>query len=134
MKTIKRLLTGTLLILSFAAFPLFPADSVSAQSTDACLQGGSIEDCAKAGVRQTDPAGSSTDVGEVVQLIVNILSWIVGVVAVIMIIIGGLKYVTSGGDAGNVSSAKNTILYAIIGLVVVLLAQIIVRFVVDQVT
>ena len=57
---------------------------------------------------------------------------IVGVVAVIMIIIGGLKYITSSGDSNNVSSAKNTILYAIIGLVVVVLAQVIVRFVVTK--
>jgi hypothetical protein len=51
-----------------------------------------------------------------------------------MIIVGGLKYITSGGDSGNVSGAKNTILYAIVGLVVVALAQIIVRFVLTRVT
>lgn len=68
-----------------------------------------------------------------IKLIVNILSLIVGVIAVIMIIIGGLKYITSGGDANSVSSAKNTILYAIIGLVIVALAQVIVRFVLNKV-
>lgn len=56
-----------------------------------------------------------------------------GVVSVIMIIIGGLKYITSAGDSGNVSGAKNTILYAIIGLVIVALSQIIVRFVLAKV-
>jgi hypothetical protein len=58
---------------------------------------------------------------------------VVGVVSVIMIIIGGFKYIISSGDSANVTSAKNTILYAIIGLVVVLLAQIIVRFVIARV-
>jgi hypothetical protein len=53
----------------------------------------------------------------------------VGFVAVIMIIIGGLKYVTYSGDSSNINSAKNTILYAVVGLVVVALAQIIVKFV-----
>lgn len=61
--------------------------------------------------------------------IVNIISAIVGVVAVIMIIVGGFKYITSGGDSNNVSGAKNTIIYAIIGLVIVALAQVIVHFV-----
>jgi hypothetical protein len=55
-------------------------------------------------------------------------------VAVVMIIIGGLKYITSGGDSGNVTGAKNTILYAIIGLVIVALAQFIVRFVLSKTT
>jgi hypothetical protein len=61
-------------------------------------------------------------------------SLVVGVVAVIMIIIAGFKYITSGGDSGNVTSAKNTILYAIIGLVVVALSQFIVKFVLGRIT
>lgn len=64
--------------------------------------------------------------------IINIFSVIVGVIAVIMIIFGGLKYITSGGDSGNVSSAKNTIIFALVGLVIVALAQFIVRFVLTQ--
>ena len=48
------------------------------------------------------------------------------------VIIGGLKYITSGGDSGNVTGAKNTILYAVIGLIIVVLAQVIVRFVLVQ--
>lgn len=67
-----------------------------------------------------------------VQRIINVLSVIIGVIAVVMIIIGGLRYITSGGDSGNVSSAKNTILYAIVGLIVVALAQFIVRFVLSN--
>jgi hypothetical protein len=59
---------------------------------------------------------------------------IVGVAAVIMIIIGGFRYITSSGDSASVNSAKNTILYAIIGLVIVALAQVIVRFVLNQVS
>lgn len=62
---------------------------------------------------------------------VNVLSLIVGIIAVIMIIYGGLRYITSGGDSGNVGNAKNTLLYAIIGLVIVALAQLIVHFVLN---
>lgn len=75
-----------------------------------------------------------TTVNELIATVINIFSLIVGVVSVIMIIIGGLKYITSGGDSGNVSGAKNTILYAVIGLVIVALAQVIVRFVLSRVT
>jgi hypothetical protein len=64
--------------------------------------------------------------------IINILSIIVGIVAVIMIIVGGFRYITSGGNSEKVAGAKNTILYGIIGLVIVALAQVIVRFVLNK--
>lgn len=73
-------------------------------------------------------------VNGIIKTVINIFSLVVGVVSVIMIIIGGLKYITSGGESANVTGAKNTILYAIIGLVVVALAQIIVQFVLGKVT
>ena len=78
----------------------------------------------------TDDGSEAQDrVDRIIKLVINIFSLIVGVVSVIMIIIGGLKYITSGGNDSNITGAKNTILYAIIGLVVVALAQVIVRFV-----
>jgi hypothetical protein len=61
-----------------------------------------------------------------------IISVVVGIVAVIMIIYAGFRYVTSGGKDDSVKGAKNTILYAVIGLVVVALAQIIVHFVLSK--
>lgn len=79
------------------------------------------------------PSDSPT-VERVIKSVVNILSLIVGVVAVIMIIIGGLKYVLSSGDSNNINSAKNTILFAIVGLIVAALAQVIVRYVLNKVT
>ncbi len=99
----------------------------------------SIADCADAGAcLDTSGAGcpaqaSAEDrVNDIIRLVINIFSLIVGVISVIMIIIGGLKYITSGGDSSNVSGAKNTILYAVIGLIVVALAQVIVRFVLQK--
>ena len=62
--------------------------------------------------------------------IVNILLFILGAIAVIMIIIGGIRYTTSNGDAGSIKGAKDTILYSVIGLVVAILAYAIVNFVV----
>ena len=80
-----------------------------------------------------DTTGKS-DLQRITQNVINIFSLIVGVISVIMIIVGGLKYVTSGGDSGNITGAKNTILYALIGLVIVALSQIIVRFVLNKAT
>ena len=71
-------------------------------------------------------------VDNLITSIVNIFSVIVGLIAVIMIIYGGFRYITSGGDSTKVNNAKNTILYAIIGLIVVALAQVIVRFVLNR--
>lgn len=78
---------------------------------------------------QADQTAAKTSVTDYIATAINLFSIVVGIIAVIMIIIGGVKYITSGGDSGNVTGAKNTILYAIIGLVVVALSQIIVQFV-----
>ena len=70
--------------------------------------------------------------GFLARRIINIFSVVVGAVSVIMIIIGGFRYIISGGDSGNVQSAKNTILYAIVGLLIVLFAQVIIRFILSN--
>lgn len=80
----------------------------------------------------TAPKGSPT-VNGVITTVINIISAFVGVVAVIMIIFAGFKYVTSGGDSSKIGSAKNTLVYAIVGLVVAGVSQIIVRYVVTKV-
>jgi cytochrome bd-type quinol oxidase subunit 2 len=66
--------------------------------------------------------------------IVNILSVVVGVAAVIMIIIAGLRFITANGDSNHIASARSTIIYALVGLAVVALAQTIVKFVLDKIT
>ncbi|MBP9985739.1 hypothetical protein KBE99_00080 [Candidatus Saccharibacteria bacterium] len=71
--------------------------------------------------------------GEVFKNVVNILLFIIGAVSVIMLIYGGIRYTTSGGNANSVTAAKNTIMYSIIGLVVAILAFAVVQFVVNQV-
>ena len=71
--------------------------------------------------------------GDVFKNIVNILLFIIGAVSVIMLIYGGIRYTTSGGNTNSVTAAKNTIMYSIIGLVVAILAFAVVQFVVNQV-
>ena len=77
---------------------------------------------------------SSSSIDNIIKNVLNVLSLIVGIVAVIMIIVGGFRYVTSGGQEKGVEAAKNSILYAIIGLVIVAVAQVIVRFVLSKTT
>ena len=62
----------------------------------------------------------------------SVLLFIVGAVAVIMIVIGGLRYVVSGGDASQVQGAKNTILYALVGIIIAILAYAAVNFVINS--
>ena len=111
---------------------------VTAQSTSPDIQGGL---CAGANLQFSETAtgdcnssDATSKLNNLVHTIVNLLSAIVGIVAVIMIIFGGLRYITSGGNDTSVTSAKNTILYAIIGLIIVALAQLIVRFTLNKVT
>ena len=81
---------------------------------------------------QSSTAETGTSLNTLITKIINIFSVIVGIVAVIMIIVGGFRYITSGGKQESVTGAKNTILYAIIGLIIVALAQIIVKFVLNN--
>ena len=124
----------SLVIGGSLVIPMAPAVVMAADEAD--IEG---KLCAGASLDATGTCDQGTideaqeTVSSLLTTVINIFSLIVGVVSVIMIIIGGLKYITSGGDSGNVTGAKNTILYAIIGLVVVALAQIIVRFVLAKV-
>ena len=68
----------------------------------------------------------------VINKIANIFALVTGVAAVILIIIGGFEYVRSGGDSSKISKAKNTILFAIIGLVIVVLARSIVALMINK--
>lgn len=78
--------------------------------------------------------GSSTDLPGFIKAVIGVLLFIVGAVSVIMIIVGGIRYVTSNGDQAHVKAAKDTILYAVIGLIVALLAYAIVNFVTTNIT
>lgn len=77
--------------------------------------------------------GGNSDLKGNIQTIINAIIGILGIVAVIVIILGGVQYMTSTGDAGKVKKAKDTILYGVIGLVICALAAAIVNFVIGVV-
>jgi len=80
---------------------------------------------------KTTPHGNAS-INGVIGALINLLSFIVGLLAVIMIIVSGFKYVTAGGDSSKITSAKNTLIYAIVGVAIAALAQIIVKFVLNK--
>ena len=82
---------------------------------------------------QLDGDSNSNDLMGTVNTIINVIIGVVGFVAVVIIILGGVQYTTSAGDPGKVKKAKDTILYGIIGLVVALLAFAIVNFVLSSI-
>jgi cytochrome bd-type quinol oxidase subunit 2 len=139
-KKIKLIVLSVIATALVAAPILMPAAVYAASTTDSTLQNGLCQGAslqvttgdAPACTDSINPATTQQKVNDTITWVINIFSIVVGVAAVIMIIIGGLRYIISGGDSGNVTSAKNTILYAIIGLVVVALAQFIVKFVLSK--
>jgi hypothetical protein len=128
---------GKKLALSFQAFVLafgFGAASLAvaapAMAANNCTDELTIQNgaqCAKADSAKENlfaPNG-------VFSIVANTLIFLVGAVAVIYLIIGGLRYVVSSGDSKAVESAKNTILYAIIGIVVAVISFALVQFVIN---
>ena len=129
MNKLKAMIASMLLVpvLGFGVAASLPA-SVSAAS---CVDNNgkvsvrSGADCAKSDSQKKN-------IGVVIKDITNVLLFIIGAVAVIMIIVGGLRYVTSNGDSNQVTAAKNTILYGVIGVIIALLAYAIVNFVISS--
>lgn len=122
-ETLKKIGLGiaSLAIMACSMTAIVPAASVYASGSDPA-------DVAKGGMQSVNP-GAKTDLMAIIKTILNTVFVVVGIVAVVMIILGGVNYATSQGDPGKASKAKNTIMYAIIGLVVTLLAFAIVNFV-----
>ena len=118
-----------LIIASLLLLTIFAPEIAQAQSASDAV-------CDTIGAVDPDGscAGGGGSISGIIETVLNILSFVAGFVAVVMIIVAGLKFITSRGDSGAVSSARNTALYAIIGIVIVLFSQIIVRFVITEST
>lgn len=118
-KSFQSLLLVPALILSASVLaPVFSA--VPAGAID-------IQDGANSARGDGQTAELTGDGGAFTQ-ITNVLLFIIGAISVIMLIVGGIRYTVSGGDSGQITAAKNTILYAIVGIVIAILAYAIVNF------
>jgi Type IV secretion system pilin len=129
-KKLKLFLT-TLSVVSFTAVPIALPTIANASATSPSTGGL----CGGANLSFSNGTCQNTtkNLDGIIKFVLNLFSILVGITAVIMIVIGGFKYITSGGEPQKASGAKDTILFAIVGLVVVSLAQIIVHFVLNNV-
>jgi len=127
-KALGSLLVGSVLALVAVFSPLAPTTFAVCDATDQSIQGG--VNCAQGNSTNQTLFGNNS----IFTTIVNVLLFIIGAISVIMLIIGGIRYTLSGGDSGSVTAAKNTIMYAIIGLVIAFLAFAIVNWVLGAVT
>lgn len=126
MNKIRTYFTALMLVV-MSAFVLIPISTAGAQGA----LGGVCQNNGDTGVCEENQKSENANTNVLVRNIVNILLYIVGALSVLMIIIGGLLMVTSQGDSSNITKAKNTILYAVVGLVVAFLAYAIINWVVD---
>lgn len=134
MKKIKEILGSALLVLGISL--LFVPSTSLAKVTidDANAENHRVACDKKSGTVDGDGNCSEggSDLASIFRTVANIMLFLVGAVAVIMLIVGGFRYVTSNGDQNSVTSAKNTIMYALIGIIVAFLAFAAVNFVTSQ--
>ncbi len=118
----KKILIATIGIIMLSFGLVAPAMASDAKTT------GSLGDQARKAVKEVG-GGDSLTLGGIIEIVINTLLFIIGVISVLMIIYGGIQYSLSGTDQSKTTSAKNTIVYAVIGLIVALMAYAIVNFV-----
>lgn len=122
-ENIHRLAVGVLTVLMIACVPLAGALLPSQDAyADAKSQ-------VESGLNNVSGASTGDDLPGIASKVVNVMLFIVGILAVIMIIFSGIRYITAHGDKGQVESAKNTLIYSIVGLVVAIIAYAIVSWV-----
>ena len=119
--------TGQIITGAAATITLFAGRAMAAISYDNPAQAGA--EAARGSGMPAELIGASG----VFTRITNTILFAVGIISVVMLIYGGLRYIISGGDSKKVTDAKNTIMYAIIGLLIAILSYAIVNFVISAV-
>lgn len=91
------------------------------------------KDEVKKGADMTNSGGSAKqDLPDVITTIINVMLFIAGALAVIMIIYGGIRYITAHGDEKQVKVAKDTIVYSVVGLIIAIIAYALVTFIFNR--
>lgn len=122
----KKIIVAIVTVFTFVMMPLTPVAAVNV-----------FQDCSGDAANSSICKAAGTDklfgAGSLWNRILNVFTMVIGAVAVLMMIIGGLRYVTSNGEPAQLTSAKNTILYAAVGIVVAAMANAIVNFVLTNI-
>lgn len=87
----------------------------------------------QSGVTTTKTAAGGLSMQTVISTVIGTMLFVVGLLAVVMLIYGGIRYVTSHGDKAQVTAAKETIMYAVVGLVVAIAAFAVVQWITNDV-
>lgn len=121
-RTFKQLMVSAALLAGLAVVPLAPTASAI----------NVFDQCATNSASAVCKAQSTDNATSMIKTVVNTMLFILGAIAVIMIVVGGIRYTTSNGDAAKTKGAKDTIMYAIVGVVVAISAFAIVNFVIGS--
>jgi|GEM_PF-1153742 len=131
MKSITRITTITLIATLIVTVFSFTAQNHAA----ALFTGATNQACSGVNLQPgaTTCTGASSSITSLVRSVIFVISWIVGIASIFMIIFGSFRFITSGGDSNATASARNTVIYALIGLAIAAIAQLLIYFVLDQV-
>lgn len=128
MKKLQTIMTSAILAISVLMTPVVLTTVDAGAATCATPR-----ECVEDGASVKTGTGTQS-LGGLITNIVNILLYVLGAIAVIMIVVGGIRYTLSNGDSAAIKGAKDTILYSVIGLIVAILAYAIVNFVLTSFT
>ena len=115
----KKILSSFTALLAIAT-TMLPVPIVNAGAKDSITKGINTT---------TNAANSGKDFNGVIDTVINTMLFIVGILSVAMIIYSGIRYVTAHGDKSQIESAKNTLIYSIVGLVIAIVAYAVVNWV-----
>lgn len=117
---------SVVIIVSILVVQVLQSGSVAAQASEAVC-----DSLTEVGESCTE---SQSTIQGVISFALNLLSWVAGIIAVIILIISGLRFMTGAGDPQSITTARRGVIYALVGIMVVILSQSIVRFVVNKST
>jgi hypothetical protein len=131
MKKITTVILSAVAMFGLALVPLLPSPTYAA--TGGAAKEAERAVCEAEGYTYDDTTGcdrsGELEINDVIHNVINVMLFIIGILSVIMIIFGGIKYTTSAGDKSKADSAKSTIIYAVVGLVVAIVAFALVQWV-----
>ncbi len=137
LKSLASVIVGALILMAVPA-TVYAADQVDIFNNPAVCQNGEGKDaavCKNYNSKDNSPKNTNPIIGSkgILTTLINILSLIVGIIAVIAIVLAGFKYVTSGTNPQDVNSARERVIYAVIALAIAASAQVIVRVVLERI-
>lgn len=124
MNKMKQLLLGLAVVVGISAMQVASAAAVNVFKP---CEGNADSAVCKSAAGETQDSASG-----MITIVINTLLFVLGIISVIMIVIGGIRYTTSGGDPSGLKTARDTIIYSVVGLVVAIMAYAIVNFVVGR--